>query len=138
MEKQIHDILMVLAWPLVIGGVAGAVTAFVLARQLSASREDIRKLRVALERDPSPNQLGEALTMWPEVKQYPQTHQLAEMVNRAHKEEGKRAERYQVTMGISRFFVALAVLGAGIWIAGRFWDPQEAPAQAPDTTAESS
>src|SRR5688572_30665689 len=104
-----------------------------VSRQLSASREELRLLRVALERDPSPGQLGQALQMFPQAAQYPQTHRVGEMVKQAHVEETRRADKVERMMGITRSFFSLAALGGAIFVASLFLKPKPdaEPAPAP-------
>ena len=79
-----------------IGGLV-AVVAVVLAlighlygRQVSIGRETVRKLRVGLEHDPSPGQLGQALRLWPEAAKYPGNNQRIELVKQANLDEARR------------------------------------------------
>lgn len=123
-----------------IAAIAAAVTAVIchiVAMQLSQQREELRVLRVALERDPSPGQLAQAVRMWPEVGKYSPNMQKAELVKKAHEEEIKRAQKTESIKGLVRtmFFVAafaLALYVASIFIA------RNAAAQGatPTTTTE--
>ena len=122
-----------------IKSVVGAIICHIVAIQLSASREELRKLRVALERDPSPGQLGEALKMWPDAAKYSQGQKVQELVKQAHLEEGKRASKNETVKGGVRVLFFISVMGIAIFVAGIFLgrDPvPEAPPQldAPKTT----
>jgi hypothetical protein len=121
--EQVYNFIVVLGIPLIAVGVVGAIITYILARQISGSREELRVLRIALERDPSPVQVGQALRLWPDVAQLPKNIQPGEMVKRAHVDEGKRAERAEATLGICRTFIAIAVVGIAIVLMGRFWHP---------------
>ncbi|MEQ1821128.1 MAG: hypothetical protein ABL949_01325 [Fimbriimonadaceae bacterium] len=117
-----------------IAGVAmavGAVLCHIFAIQLSASREELRKLRVALERDPSPGQLGEALKMWPEAAKYAQGQKVQELVKQAHIEEGKRAHRNESVKGAVRVLFFISAMGFALFIASIFLGREPAPEAAP-------
>lgn len=121
--EQFFNVARPISLPLAIGAMVAGIITYWIARQLSASREELRVLRVALERDPSTSQLAQALRLWPGVAQYPPTHQTQEMVKRAHQEETRRAEKTEATMGIVRTFFALAALAGAIYVASFFVGP---------------
>jgi hypothetical protein len=117
-----------------IAGIATAIAAVfchIFAIQLSASREELRKLRVALERDPSPGQLGEALKMWPDAGKYAQGQKVQELVKQAHIEEGKRAHRNESVKGAVRVLFFLSAMGFALFIASIFLGREPAPEAAP-------
>ncbi len=99
-------------------GVAAVVCHF-LAIQLNTSREEMRALRVALEKEPSPAQLGEALRLWPEATKYNGGMQLAELRKGAHGQELIRAERTEKLKGLVRVLFFIAVIGIVLFIAGQ-------------------
>ena len=103
-----------------IGTALGAVLCHLIAIQLSKSREELRRLRVALERDPSPGQLGEAMMMWPETAKYSQSQKLVELVKQAHLEEGRRAEKTETVKGAVRVLFFISTVGIAIYIASIF------------------
>jgi len=109
-----------------IGGLAAlaflvvAGLGHVLARQVAMNRETMRKLRVALEHDPSPGQLGQALALWPEAAKYPPTPQRQELVKQATLEERRRADRTELIKGWVRVFLGLAFLGVALYVASLF------------------
>lgn len=112
----------------------GAVFCHIIAIQLSASREELRKLRVALERDPSPGQLGEALKMWPDAGKYSQGQKVQELVKQAHIEEGKRASKNESVKGAVRVLFFVAVMGVALFIASIFLGRE--PAADPTPVAD--
>lgn len=113
----------------------GAIICHIIAIQLSASREELRKLRVALERDPSPGQLGEALKMWPDAAKYSQGQKIQELVKQAHIEEGKRASKNESVKGGVRVLFFISVMGIAIFIASIFLGRDPAPEVTPEPEA---
>lgn len=109
-----------------IGGLAAlaflvlAGLGHLFARQVAMSRETVRTLRVALEHDPSPGQIGHALSLWPEAAKYPPTPQRQELVKQATLEERRRADRTELIKGWVRVFLGLAFLGAALYVASLF------------------
>jgi hypothetical protein len=114
---------LTVAWPLAIGALLGVATAYYISRQLSKDREQLRTLRVSLERDPSPGQIGSGLRMWPDVARFPANLQVQEMIKRASQDENRRAERVEVTLSVTRFIACLAFIGIALAVAGMFWVP---------------
>lgn len=108
-----------IALPVGICAVVAAVVAFVMAKQLQGRREALRKLRIAIESDPTPVQLGEAQKLWPEVLQYPQSQQRSQMIQLANKTEAKRADSAEGAMTFSRLLSALAVLCFALVVAAK-------------------
>ena len=126
MEQVLIDIYkaaLVVAWPLAIGALLAMGVAYFISRQLANDREQLRTLRVGLERNPSPAQMGEGIKLWPEIANYPANLQVQEMVKRANLDENRRAERVEVTMGIVRFIGFLAFIGVALVVAGMFYRP---------------
>ena len=120
---DIYKAALLCAWPLAIGAVLSMGVAYFISRQLHNDREQLRQLRVSLEKGPSPAQMGEGLRMWPEIGKFPQNLQIQEMVKRASIDENRRAERVEVVMGIVRFIGFLAFIGIALIVAGMFYRP---------------
>lgn len=118
---QVLDIAGKVAIPLVIAGIIAAAITYWFARGLSASREAMRKLRTALERDPTPAQLAESLRTWPSAGSLPGQHQVNEFKRLAGIEENKRATRFEASKSLCRFFVILAFVGVVLQIAAMYW-----------------
>lgn len=131
--QQAYDIAMILKWPFLAIGLFGAAVAYVIARQFSAGREEMRTLRVALERSPTQAQLGQGMQLWPEAAQYPETVRLGEMIKRAHQDESRRAEKAEMSLGVCRSFVGLAVVGVALVILGATWKPAPPAPPAPQS-----
>lgn len=103
-----------------IGAVVAAILTFLMSKQASQSREEMRKLKIALERDPSQAQLSQALALWPAAGQYPATQQLIEFRKQALNEESRRADRVEQIKGVMRFFAFVAFLGIAIYVSSLF------------------
>ncbi|MBX7133314.1 MAG: hypothetical protein K1X67_11620 [Fimbriimonadaceae bacterium] len=115
-----------------IGGLV-AVVAVVLAlighlygRQVSIGRETVRKLRVGLEHDPSPGQLGQALRLWPEAAKYPGNNQRIELVKQANLDEARRANQFEFVKGVVRMCIGIAFLGVVLYILSMIFKPGKA------------
>lgn len=117
--------------------VVAAIIIYVISNQLSTSREEMRKLRVALERDPTPGQLGEALKMWPEAGKYSGNQQKPELVRRAHEEETKRAQKCEMMKGLTRTMFFVGAFAGALYVASIFVGRMPA-GDAPPTNQEST
>jgi uncharacterized membrane protein YeaQ/YmgE (transglycosylase-associated protein family) len=120
---KVLQVAIQMGWPVAIVGVVGAVVNYMIARQFGQLREELRALRVSMEHSPSQEQIRRCLTLWPELAQYPSTIQLGEMVKRTTLEEGKRAQRKESALTITRIFVFVAVVGAALIVTGMFYKP---------------
>ena len=119
----IYKVALVASWPLAIGAILAMAAAYVVSRQLNQNREELRTLRMSLERTPSPAQIGEGMRMWPDVAQFPENLRITEMIKLAAKEEGRRAERVEVVMGYFRLIGFFAFIGVALVVAGMAWRP---------------
>lgn len=115
-----------------IGGLV-AVVALVLAlighlygRQVSEGRETVRKLRVGLEHDPSPGQLGQALRLWPEAAKYPGNNQRIELVKQAQLDEARRANQFEFVKGLVRMCLGVVFIGVVLYILSMIFKPGKA------------
>ena len=115
MEKAI-DIAIQIAPILAIAAVVAAIIMWVIGKRISDNRELLRSLRVALDRDPSPAQISEAIRMWPEATQYPGHHQVDELRRIARDDETKRAKNFEMAKKGSRVFATIAFLAVAIYI----------------------
>ena len=118
---QFVDIVKPLSLPLAIAGLVLAGIVYLFAKQMGEKREVVRVLKSALDRDPSPAQIGQALNTWPEAKSMPPKHQLDEVRRLAREYEAKQAHSFEVAKGLSRFFLALMVLGIVLFIVSVAW-----------------
>lgn len=124
-----QDFLNILASAGPIGGlvclamVVAAVGGHLYARGAASEREVVRSLRVALERDPSPTQLSQAMRRWPEAGRYPEAHQRQELIKQSQLEEGRRANNTELIKGVVRVCIGIAVLGAAIFLAAQIFKP---------------
>lgn len=132
---KILEVAGPIAGILVIAELVAAGVMHLLARQTAENRETMRKLRVALEHDPSPGQLGQALQMWPEAAKYPPTVQRQELVKQATLAEHNKADRTEFIKGVVRFLLGLAFLCAVIFIMSRFIRPSSATEEPAEPTA---
>jgi hypothetical protein len=110
-----------------IGGIVcliGAALIYLVATRVAASRDELRKLRTALERDPSPAQHAQARGMWPIVSQTAEKLQQSEFVRHAHHDEAKLSARFEQMKGLSRVCIGFGVVFFGIYLLGTFWKPQ--------------
>lgn len=126
MEKVLLDIYRValgLSWPLAIAALLATGIVYYIAYQLGKDREELRTLRVSLEKNPTPAQIGQGIRMWPEVSQFPSGLQIQEMIKRANTEENRRAERVQVVLGYFRLIGFIAFIGVALIVAGFFFRP---------------
>ncbi len=117
-----EEIIKIVGIVSLIVAIATGVTAVVchfLAAQLNASREEMRALRVALEKDPSPAQVGQALRHWPEATKFGESMQLVELRKGAHGEELKRAERTEKLKGLVRVLFFFTAIGMALFITGQ-------------------
>jgi len=110
--------------------VAGAII-YIISTQLATSREEMRKLRVALERDPTPAQLGEAIKLWPEAGKYSPNQQKPELIRRAHEEETKRAQKNEMMKGLSRTMFFVGAFAGALYVASIFLGREPAPEPVP-------
>lgn len=101
---------------LAIGTAIGGIVCFILSIQLMNRREELRKLRVALEKDPTPGQLAQAAQTWPETGPYTGNMLKAEYVRRAHEEESKRANTAEVVKGWVRSLFFVSVVGLAVFL----------------------
>jgi hypothetical protein len=113
--------------------VAGAII-YLLSTQVAQNRETLRKLRVALERDPTPSQLGEAMKIWPESAKFTAALQKTEMVRLAHNDETKLAQKNEMMKGMSRSVFFLAAFAGAIFVASIFLGRPATPEPAPAPT----
>src|SRR5687768_2426513 len=132
--QQVIDFLRPVALPfaIVMAVIAGII--FFIATRMGETREVMRTLKAALDRDPSPAQIGQALQMYPQASQFPGQHQLNELRRLAREDENKRARTFEAIKGWSRVFLAFAVLGAAAFIGVLAWDkfgPKEADKPKP-------
>ncbi len=111
------------SWPAAIVAVVAAVCTYLNARRIMTGREEVRRLRIALESEPSPAVLSQALKLWPQAARYPETQQPGELKLLANKEEGRRAQRAEVSMTMTRWFVGLSFLGAALFVASLIFRP---------------
>ena len=115
-----------------------AVICHIIGIQLTQQREEIRVLRVALERDPSPGQLAQAIRIWPEVGKYSANMQKVELVKKAHEEENKRAQKAEMIKGLVRTIFFVSAFAMALYIASIFLRPRPdaTPTTVPSTTTE--
>ena len=126
MEQVLIDIYkaaLVVAWPLAIIALVAMGVVYYISRQLHAYREDLRALRVSLERNPSPGQIGAGLQKWPDIAHFPENLRIQEMIKRANQDENKRAERVEIVLSYTRFIGFLAFIGIALIVAGYFYRP---------------
>jgi urea transporter len=97
----------------------GAVFAHLFAIQLHNSREEMRRLRVGLEKDPSPAQMGEALRMWPEATKFTGAMQMGELRKNAHAAEMSRASKAENIKGMVRVFFFISAIGIVLFIVDK-------------------
>lgn len=102
--------------------VSAAVTYF-LALRIAAVRDEMRTLRSAFERDPSPAQINEGRRMWPQVAQTAEKFQVGEMKKLALVDEGKLSQRFEVGKAAARSQVILSVVCAAVYLFGTFYKP---------------
>ena len=127
---QVFGIASPIAMIVAIGGAIAGIIFYLVSKQVSESREAMRKLKLGLEQDPSPAQLAEALRNWPAAGQYPATQQLIEFRKQAQREEALRADRNERVKGTMRFFCFLSFLGVAVYVAGIFLGPKKTVAPA--------
>lgn len=119
-----------------IASLVAGIIIYVLSMQVGANRETLRALRVALERDPTPSQLGEAIKLWPEAGKFSQNQQKNEMVRRAHEDETKLAQKTEMMKGMSRSVFFLSAFTGALFIASIFLGRAPAATEPAPTTVE--
>lgn len=102
----------------------GAALLYWVALRVGASRDELRKLRSVLERDPGPSHIGEARKRWPEVSQIAEKLQIGEWKRLAHHDEVKLSQNFESFKGITRVCLGAGVLFGIIFAVGTFWKPQ--------------
>ena len=102
----------------------GAAMIYLIATRIAASRDSLRTLRSALERDPSPSQLAEARRMYPSVSQTAEKLQQSEFARQTHIDEAKLSARFEQSKGLSRMCIGAGVFFFVIFLVGTFWKPQ--------------
>ena len=130
--RNVGPIALIAAIALLVAG----IIIFIISMQLASSREELRALRVALERDPTPAQLGEAIKMWPEAGKYSQNQQKSELIRKAHDEETKRAQKNEDLKGLSRTIFFVAAFSGALYVASIFLGREPAAEPAPVTNQE--
>lgn len=133
MEAILHTVAPI-ALIIGIACIIAAVLIHIVASQTHASRETLRALRVALERDPSPAQIGEALQMWPDASKYAVGQQKMELIKCAHTEETKRAQKTEMLKGLVRTIFFVAAFAGAVYVASLFIKEPDATAPAPTTS----
>lgn len=86
----------------------------------SQSREQLRELRHALEKDPSPAQLNEARRLWPDASKLPGKYEVDDLKRRALEAEMKRANSFELSKGTLRVFLFVMGLGIALHLVGRY------------------
>jgi hypothetical protein len=137
MEAILHTVAPI-ALIIAIACIVAAVCIHIVAAQTHGSRETLRALRVALERDPTPSQIGEALQMWPEASKYAVNQQKLELIKCAHNEETKRAQKTEVLKGLVRTIFFVAAFAGAVYVASIFIKVPEETAPTTTTTPTTS
>ena len=120
---DIYKAALLAAWPLAIISILAMGIVYYISHELKKNREELRALRVSLERNPSPAQIGAGMRMFPDAVKFPENLRIQEMVKRAAQDESKRAERIEVIMSYVRFIGILTFIGVGLIVAGFFYHP---------------
>lgn len=134
--EEVFGVIGPIALISAIGTAVVAVICHIIAYQSNQSREEMRVLRVALERDPSPAQLAQAIRMWPEAGKFSPNLQKTELVRRAHEEEGKRAAKTEMIKGLVRTIFFISAFAAALYVASLFLRPRPESPQPANTTTE--
>lgn len=103
--------------------IVGAAVSYWLALQVSQGREQVRQLKTAFERDPTPGDYAKALRLWPSAATLPQKLQRDEIKRLASNDELKRAQRFESGKALSRFFLIITFFALVIYIVSRVWHP---------------
>jgi hypothetical protein len=124
--------------PVAIGAFVIAGIIYFIAKNVGDQREVLRTLRTALERDPSPQQIGQALQMWPDAKQFPGQHQLNELRRMARDAENAKAKSFEVGKAFSRIVIGIGVLAIIIYAGSLAWNKfgPEPAKEAPAATSQ--
>ncbi|GJQ54150.1 MAG: hypothetical protein HKUEN07_07190 [Rhodocyclaceae bacterium] len=104
--------------------IVGAGLLYFLALRIGASRDELRKLRSVLERDPGPSHLADARRRWPEVSEIAEKLQVGEMRRLAHRDEMKLSQSFESGKAASRVCIGAAVVLGILFAVGTFWKPQ--------------
>jgi len=115
--KSVLQVAGPIALILGIVGVVASFATFLLSRSLFNNREEFRKLKIAVQGNPTDQQLRKAFELCPEALQYPESQRISELIKVLNKVEGKKAQTVEVAMTATRQFLALAVICAVIYVA---------------------
>lgn len=134
--EEVFGVIGPIALISAIGTAVVAVICHIIAYQSNQGREEMRVLRVGLERDPTPAQLAQAIRMWPEAGKFSPNLQKTELVRRAHEEEGKRAAKTEMIKGLVRTIFFISAFAGALYVASLFLRPRPDAPQQPATTTE--
>lgn len=100
--------------------IAGAL-AFWIATRVGATRDELRKLRSALERDPSPMQLSEARRRWPQTSQIAEKLQTSEMRRLASADEMALSQSFERGKALSRVLIGFGFFFGVVFLVTTFY-----------------
>lgn len=106
-----------------IGMFVGGALTYWIALRIGASRDELRKLRSALERDPSPMQLNDARKRWPQVAQIAEKLQTSEMRRLASADEMMLSQSFERGKAMSRVLIGFGVFCLVIYVVATFYRP---------------
>lgn len=121
--QEVLNVLRPIALIVGIASVIGAAVVYWFGLQISTGREQVRKLKVAMERDPSPGDIAAALRLFPAIGSTPPKFQQDELKRVLKEEEMKRGKSFENFKALSRFFVIIAFIAVVLFLVSTYWKP---------------
>ncbi|MFN8220966.1 MAG: hypothetical protein U0S12_12650 [Fimbriimonadales bacterium] len=121
--QEVLNVLRPISLIVGIASVIGAAVVYWFALQVSAGREQVRKLKVAMERDPGPGDIAAALRLFPAIASTPQKFQQDEFKRVLKEDEMKRGKSFETFKAFARFFVIIAFVAVVLFLVSTYWKP---------------